>query len=103
MKNWWLTLTHINKMQIHETKTMGAILIWYPNKKRESIRKALIVLGKAGFLKLKDYPFGSCEIEKLKEIPRKLTWKDARRIARQPWYLWFKYPEYILETENEKN
>jgi hypothetical protein len=91
-------------MRIGETKSIGAILIWYPRKKREAIRKALLLLAKAKFLKLKSYPYGSCEVEKLRNIPPQLKWKEAKQIARNPWMLWFKFPEDTLkEQTNEKS
>lgn len=100
MRNWWVTLEHINKMRINEQKSVGSILIWYPLKKRESINKSIKLLVKAGFLKSLYEASGRPDIVKIKNIPPGLTTKDARMIAKNPWFLWFKFPEHEVGNAN---
>lgn len=94
MSYWSKTKKQINEMSINQEKDVKIFLLVYPNKKRERVNKSIWLLKKAGFVKYIMAKDGSPVIVKLKNIPISLSKKEANRISNQPWYLWFKYPEY---------
>jgi hypothetical protein len=93
MSYWAKTKKQINEMSINQEKNLNIFLMIYPNKKRERVNKSIWLLRKAGFVYFDMAKDGSPLIVKLKNIPVSLSKKEANRISKQPWYLWFKYPE----------
>jgi len=93
MSYWAKTKKRINEMTINQEKTLMFFLLACPNRNREKINKSIWLLTVAGFIGIDMTPDGSPTIIKLKNIPISLTRKEAHIISKQPWYLWFKYPE----------
>jgi hypothetical protein len=93
MSYWAKTKKQVNEMKINQERDVKIFLTIYPNKKRERVNKSIWLLKKAGFVSFTMATDGSPIIVKLKNIPVSLSKKEATRISKQPWYLWFKYPE----------
>lgn len=35
------------------------------------------------------------------KIPKRLTYKEARKLSKNPWMVWFKYPQIHIDQEKE--